>query len=173
MSFSKQKPPLNFYVYLYLRKDATPYYCGKGLGTRAWAEHRVHVPSNDRIVIVAHNLLEEEAFILEKRLIAEYGRKDLGTGRLHNLTEGGGGTSGRITKEITKQRISEKKTGKPNNGAGWNKGVKYDDHYKQRMDMSGLEKGHGWNKGLTLSESHRANLKKAWEKRRLAQANNT
>jgi hypothetical protein len=171
MSFSRRCPPSNFYVYLYLRKDGTPYYCGKGTGTRAWAPHRIYVPSNDRIAIIAHNLLEEEAFLLEKNLITQYGRKDLGTGLLHNMTEGGEGSSGRITEEIKKNKISKVKTGKPNKGAGWNKGIKYTKEIKQKLDMSGLEKGRGWNKGLKLSNSHRENLKKAWEKRRLAHQN--
>ena len=169
MSFNRQQPPLNFYVYLYLREDGTPYYCGKGLGSRAWAKHRTPIPHNDRIKIVAHNLAEVEALLLEKKLITYYGRKDLGTGLLHNMTEGGEGSSGRITEEITKNKISKVKTGKPNKGAGWNRGVKYTEEFKQRLDMSGLEKGHGWNKGLKLSETHKENLKKAWEKRKLAQ----
>jgi hypothetical protein len=32
--------------------------------------------------------------------------------------------------------------------------------------MSGLALGQGWNKGKTLTDTHRANLKKAWERRR-------
>jgi Ni/Co efflux regulator RcnB len=37
--------------------------------------------------------------------------------------------------------------------------------------MSGLTKGHGWNKGQQLSNEHRANLKKAWERRKLKAIN--
>ena len=108
MPFTKQTPPSNFYVYLYLRIDGTPYYCGKGLAARAWAPHSIKVPSNQYINVVAHNLTESEAFLLEKKLIKLYGRKDLGTGVLRNMTEGGEGTSGRITKPITKSKISER-----------------------------------------------------------------
>jgi 5-methylcytosine-specific restriction endonuclease McrA len=29
----------------------------------------------------------------------------------------------------------------------WNKGIKYSEKLKKRLDLSGLAKGHGWNKG--------------------------
>lgn len=89
MIFSKQNLPPGYYVYLYLREDGTPYYCGKGFGNRAY---RKGSPKN--IKIVAVHLTEQEAFILEKYLIKFYGRKDLGTGILRNFTNGGEGTAG-------------------------------------------------------------------------------
>jgi len=81
------------YVYLYLRKsDRTPYYVGKGKGSRYKKEHNVTVPSNEEnIVFVRKSISNEEACELEKELIALYGRKDLGEGILHNRTNGGDG----------------------------------------------------------------------------------
>jgi hypothetical protein len=78
-----------FYTYVWLREDGTPYYVGKGSGYRAYNKHRVgNAPPLGRIVFyVAKD--EGDAFETEIDLIWYYGRKDLGTGCLRNLTDGG------------------------------------------------------------------------------------
>jgi len=88
----------DYYVYLYLREDGTPYYVGKGKGDRAFSNKRkFHKPKDKtRIIFHSKNLTEEEAFTIEKKLIAKYGRKDNDTGILRNLTDGGEGSSGHI-----------------------------------------------------------------------------
>ena len=96
MSKTIYKDPNRFYIYTFLREDGTPYYVGKGTGNRAWDKRRRISPPTDssRIIILTNSLTEIEAFDEEIRLIQFHGRKDLGTGILRNLTDGGEGTSG-------------------------------------------------------------------------------
>jgi hypothetical protein len=88
-----------YYTYAYLREDRTPYYIGKGSGRRAYScNHRINLPPKDRILILKRFKNECDAFKHEMYMIAVLGRKDLGTGILQNLSEGGtGGASGYIT----------------------------------------------------------------------------
>ena len=102
-----------YYTYAYLREDRTPYYIGKGSGKRVYSKIRsVSIPSKDRILILKKDLTEDEAFQHEKYMIAVFGRKDLGTGILHNKTDGGEGVSGHIYTEEQKQKITQSKLGK-------------------------------------------------------------
>jgi hypothetical protein len=100
---------MNYYIYEYLREDHTPYYIGKGQGNRAFTKqgHTVPLPPRSRIRIIKKDLTDIEARNLEIELIAKYGRKDLGTGILRNMTNGGEGSPGRITTKETKQKLKE------------------------------------------------------------------
>lgn len=115
-----------FYVYVY--KDPRPsnnrrvVYVGKGTGDRAWQHWRKAVHKNKGfgnflallrrdslepiVELVQENLSEAEAFVEEMRLIALYGRRDLKTGYLFNLTDGGEGFANIVRTEEWSKNIS-------------------------------------------------------------------
>ena len=104
-----------YYTYAYLREDGTPYYIGKGKENRAYRKCKgeVNPPKNkSRIIFLKQNLPEEEAFRHEIYMIAVFGRKDLGTGILHNRTDGGEGIGGLFISEEHREKISKRLKGR-------------------------------------------------------------
>ncbi len=107
--------PNRFYTYAYLREDRTPYYIGKGQGKRIYQSKGkpCGIPKNmSRMIYLKQNLTEDEAFRHEIYMIAVFGRKNLGTGILHNRTNGGEGASGKIVSKKTKNKLSSINIGK-------------------------------------------------------------
>ena len=103
-----------YYVYSYLREDNSPYYIGKGTKGRAYASanHRIKAPKEkERIHILKDNLTEEEAYDLEKLYIKMFGRVDLGTGILRNLSDGGEGPTGYKTTPEQRRKIALSRMG--------------------------------------------------------------
>jgi hypothetical protein len=121
--------PGKFYVYVYLDprpgKGLQPIYVGKGTvdldrASDHW-ERRCVNPFFQRVLdkiraaglvpqitIAAYMGDEEEAFAMERELIAKYGRRDLKTGSLCNLTDGGQGTAGLKYSEDRLQKLHER-----------------------------------------------------------------
>ena len=87
------------------------------------------MPNNEKIIILEQNLTDIGALAIERRLIRWWGRKDTNTGILLNQTDGGDGSEGRTTTDITKQRITSAKSGKNRTDVVWNKNLKYNDEF--------------------------------------------
>ncbi len=104
----------NYYTYAYLREDGTPYYIGKGKANRINNTlHNIHLPQKEeRRIFLKKNLTDEEARKHEIYMIAVLGRKDLGTGILRNMTDGGEGCAGRVLSEETKKKLSDSHKGR-------------------------------------------------------------
>ena len=99
------------------------------------------------------DLTEEEALYYEKECIATYGRIDLGTGCLANLTDGGEGVCGIVYSEETRKLWSEQRSGE--NNSNWGKPLS--DEHKEKLRVSNLGRT-PWNKGIPHTEEHRRKL---------------
>jgi len=142
---------MHYYTYAYLREDRTPYYIGKGKEGRIYSKQKNIKPPKDksRIIFLKKNLTEGEAFRHEIYMIDVFGRKDLGTGILHNRTDGGEGSSGCIPSDETRRKLSEAGKGK----------TLSEEHRRKLSEASKGEKNH--NYGKPKSEETRRKLSEA------------
>jgi hypothetical protein len=168
-----------FYTYLWLREDGTPYYVGKGQGDRAFVKdsHR-HYPPKDRERILIQEFPDEaSAYEAERFLISYFGRVDLGTGCLRNLTDGGENPpkhTGRKQSPETVAKRAAKLRGKRRTGTALANiqkatravcsGRKMSEQTRSKMRQSRLK----WFNGLTdaqreaYNRSATQNVKVAW-----------
>ena len=156
-----------FYAYLWLRKDGTPYYVGKGCGDRAFITHNhaVACPSEVFRILVQNYASEAEAFEAEKFLISFYGRIDLRTGCLRNRTEGGEGVAGLIRTDDHSRKISEAKKGiapKWANPKGYIRTEEHRQQIRSRMLGTALAKGTTFNRGRKQSPELRKLRSDIW-----------
>ena len=146
----------NFYVYLY--SDITTgvvFYVGKGkggryliechLGQNRFLDNKINKIGIDNIMIsfTQSDLLEVIAFETEKCFIAFYGRRDLGTGTLCNLTDGGDGPSG--VSEETRRKLRDAGIGR-----------KPTDETRKKLSLSKL--GNTNSSGRCLSKEHKRKI---------------
>jgi len=153
-----------YYTYAYLREDRTPYYIGKGRAKRVYKSHirqnKTNLKPKDKskIIFLKKNLTEEEANIHEVYMIAIFGRKDLGTGVLRNMTNGGDGISGYSHTLKTKKILSEKNSGENN---AWY-GKKHTEETKKIMRESSKNRKRNPHSEKT-KEKMRQSAKKYWK----------
>ena len=165
---------MHYYTYAYLREDKTPYYIGKGTGKRIYSTNKRIKPPKDKskVIYLKQNLTEEEAFKHEIYMIALFGRKDLGTGILVNMTNGGEGTSGWVPSEETKMNISEANKNPSEETRRKISDAKKNPSEETRKKMSDVQKGKILteehkkkisvaNKDKILSEEHKKKLSDA------------
>jgi len=140
----------NHYTYAYLREDRTPYYIGRGTGRRAFKNHRhIPVPPKDRILFLKTGLSYAESVKHEIYMIRILGRKDIGTGILRNLTDGGDTTQGYRVLEATRHKIRKTlETTHATRGTRWWRNL------STHEEMQSFESpGAGWERGrLPFSE---------------------
>lgn len=112
-----------YYVYELQYPDGTPFYIGKGKGDRCYDHlkgYDTHNKFKTRVInkirkiggepivkIVEDNLAENKAFGIEQFLVGYYGRRDIKSGILTNLSSGGEGCSGWVPSEETRRKIGE------------------------------------------------------------------
>jgi hypothetical protein len=101
---------MNYYVYSHIKKvGGACFYIGKGKGVRAFSKssrnqhwHRVVAKYDYEVVILAENLTEDEALLLEEQYIQQ-----IGLANLTNQSTGGKKNSGWKHQESTKKRIAQ------------------------------------------------------------------
>jgi hypothetical protein len=162
-----------FYVYGHFTEDTNDlFYIGKGKDNRAhefntartkWWRNIVN-KHGITVKLLHENLTEEQALLLEKQLINQHGRRDLGTGVLVNLTDGGEGSTGRIISDAARKKMSLAKKGKTyteehrKNMSAAHKNVS--DESKKKMSLAKIGK-----KRKPFSEEHKRKIAEAQKKR--------
>lgn len=140
---------MNFYAYVYRdprpEKNLEPIYVGKGTGSRSNIHlydcknkylsrklQKIKILGLSPHIEIINAIDELHALFLESCLIQVFGRRDLKTGTLVNLTDGGEGVSGLKHSQETKLKMSIAKRGI----SPYNKGISLSPEQKQKISFS-------------------------------------
>lgn len=112
------EPSNPFYVYAHYRlSDGQLFYIGKGKNKRAWTKNKRNNYWNNvvnkhgfYVSLLAQDLTEEDAYVLEKQVIELFKTMYC---PLTNLTAGGVGGKGYVASEETRKKMSIARKGKP------------------------------------------------------------
>lgn len=157
-------------VYRHIRLDKNePFYIGIGSIKRAYEKSRrnkywknIVNMTEYRVDILFEDLTWEGACEKEIEFIQIYGRKDLNSGTLVNMTDGGEGAGGRILSKETKLKISKA-----------HKGRKHTNEAKKNMSL-GQQKRTNWKQNRsnvkrgTCSELTKLKISKANKGRKVS-----
>lgn len=142
-----------FYIYAHVNPiNRAIFYIGKGKNKRAYAKER----RSDRwqnyinkhgyeILILEENLLEKDAFKLEVFYIKEFGRLDLGTGLLINMSDGGAGGNNNKGRKFSEEWLKNMSLCQMGNTR--NKGRKKSEEEKRKMSERLKGRSAYWLKG--------------------------
>lgn len=182
-----------FYTYIYRdpSKSLEAFYVGKGKNSRAYVHlkrtdkhplvHRIKRMKSDGIepiIEIIEALDEDHALFLEKCLIDIFGRKDIGTGTLLNLTDGGDGLANpSIT---TRKKMSQNQKDRMANNPKikdnlCRTGKKHKDETKEKMRMAKKnmpEESKDRLRTLRCGKSHSENTKRKMKDSQRAKAVN-
>lgn len=169
------------YVYLLCRPNGEPFYVGVGSGKRIFNHERV-APSRrqeakydiiNEIIevgeVVKYSIVGffddwYEAAVEERRLIAFYGRVDIGTGILANRTNGGQGIAG------IKWHLSEARKDGQRRAVEKRRGWRHSEeskakigaaHKGRKCSADNIEKTNSANRGKKRSDEQRARMSEA------------
>jgi hypothetical protein len=117
----------NWYVYRHVRLDNNePFYIGIGNKKNYYRAYetkpdrrneiwtKINLKTDINVEIIFYGLTKFQASEKEQEFIKLYGRKDLNTGPLCNMTDGGDGIWNCKRSEDTKQKLREQKIGDKN-----------------------------------------------------------
>jgi hypothetical protein len=155
---------MGFYTYLWLRKNGTPYYVGKGKGKRAFVknDHRFNPPPNAEYILIQEFPDEAAAFAAEKLLISFYGRQDLGTGCLRNLTDGGENPPSWLGRKHSEESLKKMCVAQKGNRGALGFVRSAENRKKISVWRTGRPRpdlvGHTFNVGRKLTPEHKAKI---------------